>query len=305
MTFLPHAPRPFSRPRRSVLTVPAINERALFKVQSLDCDAVIFDLEDSVAPERKAEARLLLSQFLQSADLGRRERIVRVNATDGTYFRDDMAMVFAVAPDAVLLPKVEDPEAVLDAVQLLEEGDRAEAVRVWAMIETPLGVLNAAAIAATGRTEAGRLDALVVGLNDLRKATGIPAEPERRYLVPYLMQIVLAARAFGLDVIDSVSNNYTDLATFGAECTQGAAMGFDGKMLIHPAQIAGANRGFAPSDEAIAEARLLIEAFSEPANAGLNVMTINGRMVERLHAEQAARLLERVALLKDRKEQIE
>ncbi|THV22254.1 HpcH/HpaI aldolase/citrate lyase family protein [Peteryoungia ipomoeae] len=302
MTFLPHASRPSSRPRRSVLTVPAINERALFKVQSLDCDAVIFDLEDSVAPERKAEARLLLSQFLRSADLGQRERIIRINGADGTHFRDDMAMVIAAAPDAVLLPKVEDPDAVLDAVQLLEERDSAEAVRIWAMIETPLGVLNAAAIAATGRTEAGRLDALVVGLNDLRKATGIPAEPERRYLVPYLMQIVLAARAFGLDVIDSVSNTYSDLITFDTECAQGAAMGFDGKMLIHPAQIASANRAFGPSDDTIAEARLLIEAFSDPANAGLNVMTINGRMVERLHAEEAARLLERVAFLKDRKD---
>lgn len=302
MTFLPHASRPNLRPRRSVLTVPAINERALLKVQSLDCDAVIFDLEDSVATERKAEARLLLSQFLQTADLGHRQRIVRVNAADDSHFGDDMAMVIAASPDAVLLPKVEEPDTVLDAVQLLEESDDAEAVRVWAMIETPLGVLNAAAIAATGRTEAGRLDALVVGLNDLRKATRIPAEPERRYLVPYLMQIVLSARAFELDVIDSVSNNYADLVAFEAECAQGAGMGFDGKMLIHPAQIAGANRAFGPSDEAIAEARLLIEAFSDPTNTGLNVLTINGRMVERLHAEQAARLLERVALLKDRKE---
>ena len=170
------------------------------------------------------------------------------------------------------------------------------------MIETPRGVLNAAAIASSGRTSDSRLDAFVVGLNDLRKATGIPAEPGRTYLVSYLMQIVLAARAYGLDVIDSVSNDFRDMEALAAECAQGRAMGFDGKMLIHPAQIEPSNHHFAPSAEAIAEACLVADAFADPAHAGLNVINIDGRMIERLHAEEATRLLAKVALITARKD---
>ncbi|MGL3607679.1 HpcH/HpaI aldolase/citrate lyase family protein [Rhizobium sp. G187] len=291
-----------SRLRRSVLTVPAVNERALAKIASLDCDAIIFDLEDSVAPDVKAEARRKLLEFLREADLGKRERIVRVNGSDSMHYREDVAMVIAAAPEAVLLPKVEDPAEVQGVVDVLSESDAAESLRVWAMIETPRGVLNAAAIASSGRTSAGRLDAFVIGLNDLRKATRIPPDPTRRYVVPYLMQVLLAARAYGLDVIDSVSNDFSNLAAFEAECAEGAAMGFDGKMLIHPAQIAGANQHFGPSAEAVAEARLVVEAFSDPAHAGLNVINIDGRMIERLHADQAARLLERLAAIQSRKD---
>lgn len=291
-----------SRLRRSVLTVPAINDRALEKLTSLDCDAIILDLEDSVAEDRKAEARAKLLQFLQNSDLAHRERIVRINASDTPHFRDDMSLVLQCLPDAVLLPKVEEPVAVQDVADLLGESDAAEGLRIWAMIETPRGVLNAAAIASSGRTSDSRLDAFVVGLNDLRKATGIPAEPRRTYLVPYLMQVVLAARAYGLDVIDSVSNDFRDLEGFSEECGQGRAMGFDGKMLIHPAQIEPANRHFGPSDAAIAEARLVVDAFSDPAHAGLNVINIDGRMIERLHAEEAARLLAKVALITARKD---
>jgi citrate lyase subunit beta/citryl-CoA lyase len=147
-----------------------------------------------------------------------------------------------------------------------------------------------------------RLDAFVVGLNDLRKATGIPVDPGRTYLVPYLMQVVLAARAYGLDVVDSVSNDFRDMEAFSDECAQGKAMGFDGKMLIHPAQIEPTNRHFGPSDAAIAEARLVADAFSDPAHAGLNVINIDGRMIERLHAEEAARLLAKVDLITARKD---
>ena len=291
-----------SRLRRSVLTVPAINERALEKAAGLDCDALIFDLEDSVAEDRKADARGKLLKFLQNTDLGHRERIIRVNAADTTFHREDMALVLEVLPDAVLLPKVEEPVTVQDVADMVGEQDAAEGLRIWAMIETPRGVLNAAAIASSGRTSDSRLDAFVVGLNDLRKATGIPAAPGRTYLVPYLMQIVLAARAYGLDVIDSVSNDFRDLEAFSDECAQGRAMGFDGKMLIHPAQIEPANRHFGPSDAAIAEARLVAEAFADPAHAGLNVINIDGRMIERLHAEEAARLLAKVDLITARKD---
>lgn len=298
-SFRAHHP---SRLRRSVLTVPAINDRALEKVAGLDCDAVIFDLEDSVAEDRKQDARRKLLEFLDNTDLGHRERIIRINASGTPHYREDMSLVLAALPDAVLLPKVEEPVTVQDMADLLGESDAAEGLRIWAMIETPRGVLNAAAIASSGRTSESRLDAFVVGLNDLRKATGIPAAPGRTYLVPYLMQVVLAARAYGLDVIDSVSNDFRDLQAFSEECGQGRAMGFDGKMLIHPAQIEPANRHFGPSDAAIAEARLVVDAFSDPAHAGLNVINIDGRMIERLHAEEAARLLAKVALITARKD---
>lgn len=298
-SFRAHHP---SRVRRSILTVPAINDRALDKLTSLDCDAVIFDLEDSVAEDRKADARVNLLNFLRDRDLGHWERIIRVNAADTAFYREDMSLVLAALPDAVLLPKVEEPVTVQDVADMLNESDAAEGLRIWAMIETPRGVLNAAAIASSGRTSDSRLDAFVVGLNDLRKATGIPAAPGRTYLVPYLMQVVLAARAYGLDVIDSVSNDFRDLEAFSEECGQGRAMGFDGKMLIHPAQIEPANRQFGPSEAAIAEARLVADAFSDPAHAGLNVININGRMIERLHAEEAARLLAKLALIDARKD---
>ncbi|UJW75359.1 HpcH/HpaI aldolase/citrate lyase family protein [Rhizobium sp. SL42] len=287
--------------RRSVLTVPAINRRALDKVAALDCDAVIFDLEDSVAPEKKAEARANLLDFLEKTDLGHRERIIRVNASGSAFFRDDMDAVLACMPEAVLLPKVEEPEAVQSVAELIDKSGAAEGLRVWAMIETPRGILNAAAIASCGRTAAARLDAFVVGLNDLRKATGVPAAPGRSALVPWLMQVVLAARAYGLDVIDSVSNDFKDLEAFAAECNQGRAMGFDGKMLIHPAQVDGANTAFGPSTGDIAHARLVVAAFARPDSAGLNVINADGRMIERLHLEEAEHLLAKLQNIQDRK----
>ncbi|NBB49625.1 CoA ester lyase [Rhizobium sp. CRIBSB] len=291
-----------SRLRRSVLTVPAVNERALAKAAMMDCDAIIFDLEDSVALDRKAEGRRNLLNFLREHDFGHRERIIRVNGAETLFFHDDMELALSVGADAVLLPKVEEPGEVHAVADLIADADAAERLRIWAMIETPRGVLNAPAIASTGRTSDSRLDALVVGLNDLRKATGILAEPGRTYLVPYLMQVVLAARAYGLDVIDSVSNDFRQLDAFRAECAQGRAMGFDGKMLIHPAQIDAANDQFGPSEAAIAEARFIADSFADPSHAGLNVVNIDGRMIERLHAEEAARLLAKVALIEARKE---
>lgn len=297
----------FSHPvrlRRSVLSVPAINSRALEKARSLACDAIIFDLEDSVAPERKAEARDNLRRFFAGGDAGLRERIIRINGLQTAEAREDMELVLSCRPDAVLIPKVNTPRDVQMAGEMLDEGDAAESVRIWAMIETPKAILNAAAIAEYGRTTDARLDCFVVGLNDLRKDTGVPAAPGRTYLVPWLMQVVLAARAFGLDVIDSVSNDFKDLAAFETECDQGRAMGFDGKMLIHPAQIEGANQQFGFSDEAIAEARMVIAAFSAPGASDLNVINIDGRMIERLHFEQAERLMAKVSLAdQNRKDQ--
>ncbi|HLP67237.1 MAG TPA: CoA ester lyase [Rhizobium sp.] len=290
------------RLRRSVLSVPAINSRALAKVPDLDCDVVIFDLEDSVAPEKKGEARENLRRFFaEVSPLHDKECVIRINGHDTGFADDDMAAVIACRPDAVLLPKVDGPQDVERVADLLAETDAPEGLRIWAMMETPLGVLNAAAIARMGRTDGARLDCLVIGLNDLRKATGVPAGSGRTFLVPWLMQVVLAARAFGLDVIDSVSNDFSDIAAFEAECRQGRSMGFDGKMLIHPAQIGPANRYFGPSAEEIAEAQAIAEVFATPAAAELNVVNSNGRMIERLHLGQAERLLAKAKIIQDRK----
>lgn len=284
------------RLRRSLLSVPAINERALEKSRALFCDGVIFDLEDSVAPEKKAEARENLLRFFAAGQQAGREAIIRINGLSGAFGRLDLEAVIAARPDAVLLPKVDEPDDILDVSAMLDAAGVPPEVEVWAMMETPLGVLNAAAIARAGRRKGGRLGAFVVGLNDLRKETGVPMEPGRTYLVPWLMQIVLAARAYGVDVIDSVCNDFRDLDAFESECRQGRSMGFDGKMLIHPAQIEGSNRSFAPDLSDVAEAEAVIAAFADPAADGFNVLNVNGRMVERLHVGQAEALVAKARL---------
>ena len=288
------------RLRRSVLSVPADNARALAKVAELATDAAIFDLEDSVAPEKKAEARENLKAFFSGPPLPNRERIIRINALSSEFGIADLDLVLALQPDAVLLPKVDEPQDVMAVSDRLADADAGESLRIWAMIETPKGILNAAAIAEAGRTPGSRLDCFVVGLNDLRKDTGVLPRPGRAYLVSWLMQVVLAARAFGLTVVDSVSNDFRNLAPFEAECAQGRAMGFDGKMLIHPAQIDAANKHFQPSADEVAEAEAIIAAFSKPEAEGLNATSIDGRMVERLHYQQALALMARVEMIKSR-----
>lgn len=280
-----------ARPRRSVLCVPAINERALQKLPDLDCDAVIFDLEDSVAVDAKQQAREALQRFFDKTPLGGRETIIRINAFSSPFGRADLETVLRCRPDAVLLPKVDQPSDIHEISDILAERDGAENMRIWAMIETARGVLNAAAISEAAHTPESRLSAFVVGLNDLRKETGVPDLAGRTYLVPWLMQIILAARAYGLDVIDSVSNDFRDLDSYASECAQGRAMGFDGKMLIHPAQIGAANLHFAPSEDALEEARGIVAAFAAPGAAGLNIINANGRMIERLHVAGAEKLL--------------
>ena len=288
------------RLRRSVLCLPASNRRAIDKLASLDADAVILDLEDAVAEEMKQAARDNIRAYLTGEREAGREIVIRVNATDSPHFAQDMALVLECAPDAVLLPKVRTQDDILDLATQLSENDAPDSLRIWAMVETPLAVLNAGSVAEVGRTHGGRLDCFVLGLNDLRKDTGVPFDPARTYLVPWMMQVVLAARAFGLAVIDSVSNEFRELQGFEAECLQGGAMGFDGKMLIHPAQIDGANRAYAPSEAEIAEAQEIIAAFSGPEAAGRNAIGLDGRMVERLHFEQAGRLLARASMIKER-----
>ncbi|RUM24732.1 CoA ester lyase [Rhizobium vallis] len=289
------------RLRRSVLSVPAINARALEKSHSLDCDAVIFDLEDSVAPEKKAQARENLRRFFAGPPLEGKERIIRINSLSSEFGPADLDLVKALTPDAILLPKVDEPQDVTDIGDLLAEADAPEELRIWAMIETPRGVLNVGAIAESGRTPGSRLDCLVVGLNDLRKETGVLPQLGRTYLVPWLMQVILAVKAYGLDALDSVFNDFRDGEGFDAECGQGRAMGFAGKMLIHPLQIEAANRYFGPSAEEITEAEAVIAAFADPAAEGRNVINANGRMIERLHLVQAEALVHKARLISARK----
>ena len=281
------------RLRRSVLCVPADNVRALAKVATLDCDAVIYDLEDAVLPENKIPARDILARHLGEARPSGREIVIRINSLASGYGEQDLERAIALAPDALLLPKVESPQDIQSIADLLSENDVPDSVRLWAMIETPRGVLNAAAIAETGRTRGGRLDCFVPGLNDLRKETGVPALPGRTYLVSWLMQILLAARGSGLDIIDAVFNDIRDTAGFEAECRQGRDMGFDGKMLIHPGQIGPANLHFGIPADALEKARAVIAAFEQPENTGKAVITLDGLMVERLHLEQALKLAAR------------
>lgn len=290
------------RPRRSVLYVPASNDKALAKIAQLACDAVIIDFEDAVAPADKIAAREKLPAIFANRPaankLGHRcEMVVRVNALASEWGADDLLAVAKVEPDGILLSKVATPRDILEVGDVLDDNFAPDSVKLWAMIETPKALLNIGAMAELGRDPASRLNCFVAGTNDLAKDTGVLMTPDRRYLVPWLMQMVLAARAGGLDMLDGVANDFRDLDAFARECAEGAAMGFDGKTLIHPAQIDAANRAFAPSTEAVAEARVVKEAFSRAENADKGVIALNGRMVERLHLAQAEKLLAKAAAI--------
>jgi citrate lyase subunit beta / citryl-CoA lyase len=284
-------------PRRSVLYVPVSNERAVAKIPSLACDAVILDLEDSVAPADKVQARDRLKMIFADRPAGPREIVIRVNPLAGEWGADDFLAAIACAPDGILLPKVETTRDVLEAGDILDDNDTVDSVHLWAMIETPRALVNVAAIAELGRDPASRLSCLVAGTNDLVKETGILATADRRYLMPWLMQMVLAARAGGIDILDGVANDFRDAEAFSRECGEAAAMGFDGKTLIHPSQVEPANAIFSPSPEALAEASEVAAAFSLPENAGRNVIALDGRMVERVHLIQAEKLLAKAAAI--------
>lgn len=288
--------------RRSVLCLPASNARAIAKLPTLAMDGVILDLEDAVAEDMKQQGRDNIRAFCQTGAIDGREIIIRINDSASIHHAADLRLVLDCQPDAVLLPKVRTRDDILQLADYLDDNAAPDRLRIWAMIETPLAVLHAGAIAETGWTPGGRLDCLVVGLNDLRKDTGVAADPARTFVIPWLMQVVLAGRAFGLSVLDSVSNDFRNLDPFAAECAQGQAMGFDGKMLIHPAQIDAANLHFQPSDAELAEAETIVAAFSRPDAEGLNALNIDGRMVERLHFQQAVALKARIDSIRTRTE---
>lgn len=271
---------------RTALYMPANNARAMQKATTLPADAIIIDLEDSVAPTAKAQARNAAVQALRSSDYGCRLRVLRVNALDTQWFAEDMAAVRDAQPDAVLLPKVESAGMIIEMQACLDKLDAGGQIKLWAMMETPKAVVHAAAIAAS-KENCVRLDTFCIGNNDLTRAANMKVTSERTLLMPWLMQLVVAAKAFDLNILDGVYNDFADLEGFGFECTQGAAMGMNGKTLIHPKQIDSANAAFAPSAEDIAEAQLIVDTFALIDNSDAGVVQINGRMVERLHLDMA------------------
>ncbi|MFC5737683.1 HpcH/HpaI aldolase/citrate lyase family protein [Sinirhodobacter huangdaonensis] len=274
-----------SRPYRSVLYIPGSKERALEKATGLACDAIIFDLEDAVAVDEKVNARAILAKALKEADYGARTRIVRVNGLDTDWGRDDLR-AFAAAiregakVDAILIPKV-SRKSDLDAVADLIPG-----VPLWAMMETALGMLNAAEIAAHPR-----LEGMVMGTNDLAKELQSRFRADRLPMMAGLGTCLLAAKAFGKIIVDGVYNAFKDEDGLKVECDQGRDMGFDGKTLIHPAQLAIANAAFAPSAAEIDLAERQIAAFEEAEKAGLGVAVVDGKIVENLHIVTARQIL--------------
>ena len=278
-------------PRRTALYMPGANARALEKAKTLPADALIFDLEDAVAPDAKSTARAQILSAMDNGGFPGREVVIRVNGPDTSWFAEDMVMVAKAKPDAVLVPKVEAAETITRVRTALRSEDVPAATNVWAMIETPMGVLNVGAISAMAKGPGGAHDlaCYVVGLNDLVKETRAELNAERTSALYWLSATLTAARAHGIDVLDSVYNAHKDLEGFEAECLQGRMLGMDGKSLIHPAQIEIANRVFAPDEAEVAWARKILAAFEQPDNAGKGVISLDGKMVELLHAEMAKR----------------
>lgn len=277
-----------TKPLRSVLCAPASNARALAKFPELDCDAAIIDLEDAVHPDRRHEARETMRTAARAWTKRPKRLAVRINPLQSQWGTEDLIVALALRPQAVVLPKAEMPQDVIALSEAFNEFDLPERPEIWAMIETASGVLNVAAIAELGRHKSARLAAFIVGPNDLARETGVRGA---EHVAPWMMHILLAARAGSLGVIDGVFNDFRDADGFAASCALGRARGFDGKMLIHPAQIAHANRIFSPDEAEIAQARAIIAAFALPENAGKGVINLDGQMVERLHLEQAQAIL--------------
>lgn len=277
------------RPRRSALYMPGSNARALEKAREIAADILILDLEDAVAPESKAGAREQVCTAVKAGNYGRRELVIRTNGVETEWFDADLSAAVAARPDAILVPKVSSPETLHRIGARLTDLGAPQSIRVWAMIETPLAILNAESIAAAGGDPATRLACFVMGLNDLAKESRARFVPGRQTMLPWLATALLAARAHGLDILDAVYNDIKDEAGFAAECGQGRDLGFDGKTLIHPSQVDPANRTFAPDPTEVERARAIIAAFEKPENTGKGAIQLDGRMVELLHAQMAKR----------------
>jgi citrate lyase subunit beta/citryl-CoA lyase len=275
------------RPRRSVLYMPGSNARALEKARELPADGLILDLEDAVAPEAKAQARTAIVNALKNGGFGSREVMVRINGLDTQWWVEDLNAIIPARPNVILLPKISEPGQLQDVAERLVDLGAEHHISIWAMMETPLAMLNVGEIAAAALDTETRLAGFVMGTNDLAKDTRARLVPGRAPMLPWLMNCLAAARAYGLSILDGVYNDLGNAEGFAEECKQAAELGFDGKTLIHPRQIEPCNTAFSPSPEEVALARKMIAAFELPENADKGVVQIDGRMVERLHAEMA------------------
>ncbi len=289
---------PDIQPRRSVLYVPANKPRAIDKARTLAADAVILDLEDSVAPEEKARAREAMRDAL--AEPFESEVAVRINGLDTDWATEDILAALAARADAVLVPKPDGSGDIRVVADALDQADALDSVDIWAMIETPKALLNLPSIAALADEPDVPLACFVIGTNDLSLATRVPLGEDRAAFIPWFMQIVAAGRAYGIDVIDGPCNAFRDLSRFEAECRQARALGIDGKSLIHPDQIGPANAIFAPTPEERAAAEEVVAAFARPENQNKAVIALDGRMVERLHLAEAERVLVLAAAIAER-----
>jgi citrate lyase subunit beta/citryl-CoA lyase len=278
------------RPRRSVLYVPGDNERALEKAKKLPTDSIIIDLEDSVAPSNKEFARQQAVAVIREGGFGAREAVLRVNPIETPWGMADLHAAITAAPDAILIPKVSQSGDVTGTAKVVKAVDAAPHTRLWAMIETPMGIINAREIAACAPDPDNRLSCFVLGTNDLLKESRARPSSDRFAVVPWLAMTLVAARAYGLEVIDGVYNDFKDDSGFRAECEHGRTLGMDGKTLIHPSQVIPCNEVFSPTEEEVSWAYKIIQAFEQPENARKGVITVEGKMVERLHLEMAKRL---------------
>jgi len=283
------------RPRRSVLYMPGANERALEKAKGIPADAIIFDLEDAVAPDAKVEARARVCVASSSGGYGARELVIRVNGIGTPWHDDDLAAACAAGPDAILVPKVGSVADVSALDAALSHCGAPERTSLWAMLETPSAMLHAEEILAASP----RLTVAVMGTNDLAKELHAEQVPGRRPLLLGLQLCLLAARATGRVLLDGVYNDIKDPEGFEAECVQGRELGFDGKTLIHPTQVDPCNRVFAPSAEEVEQATRIIAAFDEATAAGRGVVAVDGRMIENLHVDNARRALAQAAAIAD------
>lgn len=273
---------PANKPFRSVLYIPGSNARALEKAKTLAVDAIIFDLEDAVAADEKPAARTAVAEILATRAYGRRTCLVRVNGLDTPWWQDDLGALEAAEIDGILLPKV-GSSADIDAL-----APYLPQVPAWAMMETPLGILNSVDIAAHPR-----VDGFILGTNDLAKDLGCRTRVDRLPLMVSLQTCLVAARACGIVCVDGVYNAFRDEDGLRAECEQGRDLGFDGKTLIHPAQAPIANVAFAPSDDELDLARRQIAAFETAQSEGKGIAVLDGQIVENLHVETARAMLAR------------
>jgi citrate lyase subunit beta / citryl-CoA lyase len=283
-----------SRLKRSVLAMPGSNARALEKGKTLSADVLMFELEDGVAESAKATAREQVASAVAGGGYGARQLVVRVNARGSEWYRPDMAAIAPLGPDAIVIPKVNSRDEILKAAADLVAAGAPRETRLWAMIETPRAVLDIEKIASAADDPASRLEVLILGPNDIAKSTRARLTPGRQALLSWLSAGVLAARVHNIEIIDGIYNDFNDLDGLRREAEQGRDFGFDGKMLIHPSQIAAVNEIFAPSHEEVDFARRIIAVFDEPENADKGVVQIDGKMVERLHLDIARRTLQLV-----------